>query len=99
MGTNAPAAESRHLKHQVTYARPIFLVLAIVDLLETGPIPGARRELLFVSAYLGVALLFVITQRFERWQMYRLPLVVDLAALAGFYLLSPPVMAMIFLYL
>ena len=96
---NAPAAESRHLKHQVAYARPLFLVLAIVDLLETGPIPGAHRELLFVSAYLGLALVFVITQRFERLRMYPLPLMVDLAALAAFYVLSPPVMAMIFLYL
>jgi len=28
------AAESRYLQRQIAYARPIFLVLAVVDLLE-----------------------------------------------------------------
>lgn len=96
---HALAAESRHLQRQVAYARPIFLVLAIVGLLEAGPFPGAHEALLFLGAYLGVALLFVVAQSFPRWQGFRLPLVLDLVALAGFYLLSPPVMTLIFLYL
>jgi signal transduction histidine kinase len=99
MVMHALAAESRHLKRQEAYARPIFLVLAIVGLLEAGPVPGARRAIIFVGVYLGVALVFAALQSLERWQSFRLPLLADLTVLVAFYLLSPPVMPLIFLYL
>ena len=31
------AAERRHLERQIAYARPIFMVLALVDLLQRPP--------------------------------------------------------------
>ncbi len=99
MSMHALAAESRHLKRQVAYARPIFLVLAIVGVLEAGPFPGAHIAILFLGLYLGIAMLFVVAQSLPRWQAFGLPLVFDLAALVAFYLLSPPVIALIFVYL
>ncbi len=95
----ALAAESRHLMRQVAYARPIFLVLAVVGLLEAGPFSGAHRALLFLGGYLALSFVFVVAQSLERRQVPRLPLIVDLAALGAFFLFSPPLMSVVFLYL
>ena len=93
------ASEHRHLERQITIARPIFLVLALVDVLELRPVGGDRRALLFVAVYLGAAVFLAILESFPRLRELRLPLAVDLAALAVFLLLTPSVVAFWFLYL
>ena len=50
------AAELRHIERQVVYARPIFLVMALVDLLEVEPSAHPHRAIWFVAVYLGAAL-------------------------------------------
>ena len=50
------AAERRHLERQITYARPIFMVLALGDLLERPPQDRGPHAVAFVLVYLGVAL-------------------------------------------
>jgi len=93
------AAERRYLERQVTLARPIFMVLALVDLLELKPAEHDHGALNFVAIYLGCALVLVLLQSFPRGSELRLPLGVDLAALAAFLVLTPSVVAFWFLYL
>jgi hypothetical protein len=50
------AAERRHLERQIAYARPIFMVLALVDLLDRPPAQRGPQAVLFVTVYLIVSL-------------------------------------------
>ncbi len=93
------AAERRHLERQVTFARPIFMVLALVDLLELNPAGQDSRAVIFVFAYLCAALLLVLLEALRRGGELRMPLAVDLVALAAFLVLTPSVVAFWFLYL
>src|SRR5712692_2815293 len=93
------AAERRHLERQVTFARPVFLVLALVDLLEAEPSVQAHRATIFVASYLFVALVLASLERVRGAGELRLPLAVDLAALAIFLVLTPSVVAFWFPYL
>src|SRR3989454_8539738 len=93
------AAERRHLERQITFARPIFMVLALVDLLELKPAGQSHRAMMFVAVYLGAALVLALVQNFLRKIELQLPLLVDLAALAAFLTLTPSVVAFWFIYL
>ncbi len=93
------AAERRHLEREVTFARPIFMVLALVDLLELNPAGQDSRAVIFVFAYLCAALLLVLLASLRRGGELRMPLAVDLVALAAFLVLTPSVVAFWFLYL
>jgi len=93
------AAERRHLERQITYARPILLVLALVDLLEQPPAGRGPHAVLFVTAYLFVSLVLAVIQNLQWIGEIRLPLSFDLAALAAFLLLTLSVVAFWFLYL
>jgi len=93
------AAERRHLERQVTFARPIFMVLALVDLLELKPAGQGHRAIVFVAVYLGIALALALLQSVRRVSDLRVPVEVDLAALGAFLVLTPSVVAFWFLYL
>ena len=93
------ASERRHLDRQVTYARPIFLLLALVDLLELKPLLSERRAVVFVAIYLGLALALEVAQSFRRGTDLNLPIYVDLVLLLGFLLITPSVGAFWFLFL
>jgi signal transduction histidine kinase len=94
------AAERRHLERQIAYARPIFMVLALVDLLDRPPVERGPNAVLFVTIYLLVALVLALAQNLQRigeWLL--LPLPFDLAALTVFLALTRSVVAFWFLYL
>jgi signal transduction histidine kinase len=94
------AAERRHLERQIAYARPIFMVLALVDLLDRPPVERGPHAVLFVTVYLLVALILALAQNLQRiGDWLRLPLPVDLVALAGFLVLTRSVVAFWFVYL
>ncbi len=93
------AAERRHLERQVSFARPIFIVLALADLLELGPAQQDHRAIIFVAVYLGAALVLILLESVRRGSELRVPLAVDLGALAAFLVLTPSVVAFWFLYL
>jgi signal transduction histidine kinase len=94
------AAERRHLERQIAYARPIFMVLALVDLLDRPPVERGPNAVLFVTVYLVVALILALAQNLQRiGDWLRLPLPVDLVALAGFLVLTRSVVAFWFVYL
>ena len=91
-------AEKRHLERQIAYARPIFLVLALVDLL-VRPVERGPHATLFVGAYLLVSVLLVAAQHLPRVGEIPVPLPVDLAALATFLWFTRSFEASWFVYL
>jgi signal transduction histidine kinase len=93
------AAERRHLERQIAYARPIFMVLALVDLLDRPPSERGSHAVLFVSAYLLVALLLVLAKNVPRLADLPFPVPLDLVALAVFLVLTRSVVAFWFVYL
>jgi signal transduction histidine kinase len=93
------AAERRHLERQIAYARPIFMVLALVDLLERPPAERGPHAVIFVAVYLGISLVLALVQNLQWVGELPLPLAVDLAALALFLVLSRSVVAFWFVYL
>ncbi len=93
------AAELRHLERQITVARPIFMVLALVDLLELKPAGADREAVIFVAVYLAAAALVILFESLRPGVELRIPLAVDLTALAAFLLITPSVVAFWFLYL
>src|ERR1039458_5391086 len=93
------AAERRHLERQIAYARPIFMVLALVDLLERPPADRGPQAVLFVTVYLCVSLVLTLLQNLQWIGEVPLPLPLDLAALGVFLLLTHSVVAFWFVYL
>jgi signal transduction histidine kinase len=93
------AAERRHLERQIAYARPIFMVLALVDLLDRPPSERGPHAVLFVTVYLIVSLVLALVQNLQWIGELPLPLPLDLAALAVFLVLSRSVVAFWFVYL
>jgi signal transduction histidine kinase len=93
------AAEQRHLERQIAYARPIFMVLALVDLLDRPPVERGPHAVLFVAVYLIVSILLALAQNLPWIGEIPLPLPLDLAALAVFLLLTRSVVAFWFVYL
>ena len=93
------AAERRHLERQIAYARPIFMLMALVDLLERPPAERGSYAVLFVIVYLFVSLILAVIQNLQWIGEVALPLSLDLAALTVFLLLTPSVVAFWFVYL
>ena len=93
------AAERRHLERQIAYARPIFMVLALVDLLDRPPSQRGPHAVLFVTGYLFVSLALALAQNLHWIHEVTLPLSLDLAALSVFLVLTRSVVAFWFVYL
>ena len=93
------AAERRHLDRQITYARPIFMVLALGVLLEEPPQARGAHAIPFILGYLGAALALLAVEHVVRLGDWQVPLLVDLAALCVFLLLTKSVAAFWFVYL
>jgi signal transduction histidine kinase len=93
------AAERRHLERQIAYARPIFMVLALVDLLDRPLSQRGPYAVPFVTVYLVVSLVLALSQNVPSIGGLPLPLSLDLAALAVFLVLTRSVVAFWFVYL
>ena len=93
------AAERRHLERQIAYARPIFMVLALVDLLDRPPAERGPQAVLFVTIYLIVSVILAVIQNLQWIGEVPFPLPLDLAAFAIFLVLSHSVVAFWFVYL
>jgi len=93
------AAESRQLERQVAYARPISLILALVGLLEAGPLTGQHGSVIFLGVYLAVAALGALARSLGHGESLQFPPEADLMALAIYFFFTPPVMSLMFLYL
>jgi len=93
------AAERRHLERQIAYARPIFMVLALVDLLDRPLSQRGPYAVPFVTVYLIVSVILALSQNVPSIGELPLPLSFDLAALAVFLVLTRSVVAFWFVYL
>ncbi|HWG58784.1 MAG TPA: sensor histidine kinase [Candidatus Acidoferrales bacterium] len=91
--------ERLYLDRQVTLARTIFAALSLVALLESRRTTAHGGPLIFLSAYLAVALGIVVAGRFASDRAFRVPLVADVAALAVLFYLTASVSAFWFLFL
>lgn len=93
------AAEQRHLDRQIAYARPIFALLAVLDLLEHPPADRGSYAVAFISIYLFIALGLALAQHFLTIAEFRVPLAIDIAVLATFLILTRSVASFWFVYL
>jgi signal transduction histidine kinase len=91
--------DRHHFERQIVYARPIFILLALLALLEQPASLGARRSASFLVAYLIVALLVTQVERLLRSRKWHLPLVCDLLALGFFMYVSPSTVPVWFPYM
>src|SRR5207302_9788147 len=83
----------------ITYARPIFMVLALGVLLEEPPQARGPHAVAFVLGYLGAALALLLLEYVPRLSEWQFPLLADLTALAVFLLLTHSAAAFWFVYL
>src|SRR5258706_13869566 len=93
------AAERRHLERQITYARHILMVLALVDLLDRSSSQRGPHAVLYTKVFSGLSIILAASQNLEWTGDIFLPLPFDLAALAAFLVLTKSVVAFWFLYL
>ncbi len=93
------AAEQIYLERQLTFARPMVAVLAITDLLESRASALGQPAVLFLCAYLALALAWALVRALGKLDSVRLPLWVDVAALGLFLPLSPDIGSFCFLFL
>jgi signal transduction histidine kinase len=91
--------DRHHFERQIVYARPIFILLALLALLEQPPSLAARRSASFLVAYLLAALLVTQVERLLRSRRWHLPLVCDLLALGFFMYVSPSTVPVWFPYM
>ncbi len=81
--------DRHHFDRQIVYARPVFILLALLAVLEQPPSHELRRSVSFLVAYLVVSLLVTQLERLLRKRSWHLPLVCDLFALGYFIYISP----------
>src|SRR6266576_1830962 len=81
--------DRHHFERQIVYARPIFILLALLAVLEQPLSRGAHRSASFLIAYLIAALLITQIERLLRERSWHLPLACDLLAL-GFFMYTSP---------
>jgi signal transduction histidine kinase len=96
---NLDSTERLYLERQITLGRLVLVSLSLIVLLETSLAPVRRASVIFLSVYLVAALAAALWQRFFSEGGFRIPLVVDFAALAVFLYLTPSVSAFWFLFL
>ena len=81
--------DRHHFDRQIAYARPVFILLALLAVLEQPPSHEFRRSVSFLIAYLIVSILVTQLERLLRKRSWHLPLLCDLLALGYFIYISP----------
>ena len=89
--------EQRSLERQVTLARPLLIVLALVSLLLVAPRPALAAW--FLTGYLALGLAIALAQGFPWGRTWRFPLIADLLVLVAFLVITPSVVPLWFLLL
>jgi signal transduction histidine kinase len=92
-------ADRRHLERQITYARVVFLVLALAALLLDDPQGRGVHAAAFLATYLALAVGLVWWLRIPQPADWRVPLVTDLVALGVLLLLTQSIVPFWLLYL
>jgi signal transduction histidine kinase len=90
--------ERLYLERHVTVARAVIAALSLVALVEIPGVPVRRVSVMFLTAYLVLALAAAGAERFWASGKFRIPLLLDLAVLVCFVYLTPSVPAFWFLF-
>jgi signal transduction histidine kinase len=91
--------DRHHFDRQIVYARPIFILLALLAVLEQPSTHEAHGSATFLTAYLILAMLVTQIERLLRKRSWHLPLACDLLALAYFIYISPSTVPVWFPYM
>ena len=91
--------EQVYLERQVILGRAILAALSLVALLETSGPSLRGASVIVLCAYLLLALVGVLVDRFAGEARFRIPLVLDFAVLGVFLYLTPSVSSFWFLFL
>ena len=91
--------DRHHFERQIVYARPIFVLLALLAMLEQRPPKLTHRAVSFLVAYLIVALIVTQLERLLRKRGWHLPLAFDLLALGFLMYISPSTVPVWFPYM
>src|SRR3981189_2670810 len=91
--------DRHHFERQIVYARSIFVLLALLAMLEQHPSRETHRAVSFLVAYLIVALIVTQLERLLRKRGWHLPLAFDLLALAFLMYISPSTVPVWFPYM
>jgi signal transduction histidine kinase len=91
--------DRHHFERQIVYARPIFILLALLAMLEQHPSKEMHRAVSFLIAYLIVALIVTQLERLLRKRGWHLPLVSDLLAVGFLMYISPSTVPVWFPYM
>src|SRR2546430_14328060 len=85
----ANQADRGHFERQILFARPIFVLLALLAALEQPASRQERRSVSFLIAYVMVALVITQVERLLRRRSWHLPWASALLALVYFFFISP----------
>src|SRR5205807_2141724 len=86
---SAHQTDRNHFERQILFARPIFVLLALLAAFEQPASRQERRSVSFLIAYLIVSLVITQVERLLRNRSWHLPLACDLLALGYFMFISP----------
>src|SRR6266702_3852553 len=96
---SAQQTDRNHFERQILFARPIFVLLALLAALEEPISRQERRSVSFLIAYLIVALVITQVERVLRSRSLHMPLACDLLALGYFMFISPSTVPVWFPYM
>ena len=85
--------EQLYLERQIILGRAILAALSLVALLETSGPALRKSSVMFLAAYLLLALAGVLVDRLWDGARFRIPLLLDFAVLAAFLYLTPSVLS------
>jgi signal transduction histidine kinase len=91
--------DRHHFERQIVHARPIFILLALLALLEQPSTRVVHQPVSFLIAYLILALLITQVESLLRKRGWHLPLLCDLLAFGFFLYISPLTVPSWFLYM
>jgi signal transduction histidine kinase len=91
--------EQLYLERQVILGRAILAALSLVALLETSWPSLRGAAVVFLSAYLVLAVAGLLVDRFASAEQFRIPLAFDFVVLAAFLYFTPSVSSFWFLFL
>jgi signal transduction histidine kinase len=91
--------DRHHFDRQIVYARPVFILLSLLAMLEQPPLREVHRASSFLIAYLTVAVLVTQIERLLRKRDWHLPLACDILALGYLMYISPSTVPVWFPYM
>jgi signal transduction histidine kinase len=91
--------DRHHFDRQIVYARPVFILLSLLAMLEQPPSREVHRASSFLIAYLIVAVLVTQIERLLRKRDWHLPLACDILALGYLMYISPSTVPVWFPYM